>query len=100
MPELGQTGTFYARASSASPGSREKALFQSAYADRLQKNYSNKIATLEKHISHIPILTISRSFYEIGRSYIMLINDKNAVKAFQRLLNRSAQQYTCTKIRT
>jgi TolA-binding protein len=81
--------TFYARASSASPGSADYALFQSAYAAGLQKNYSNKIATLEKLISQYPNSEyIDDSFYEIGRSYIMLNNDNSAINAFQRLLDR------------
>lgn len=81
--------TFYARASSASPGSADYALFQSAYAAGLQKNYSNKIATLEKLISQYPNSEyIDDAFYEIGRSYIMLNNDNSAINAFQRLLDR------------
>lgn len=81
--------TFYARASSASPGSADYALFQSAYAAGLQKNYSNKIATLEKLISQYPNSEyVDDAFYEIGRSYIMLNNDNSAINAFQRLLDR------------
>ncbi len=81
--------TFYARASSASPSAADYALFQSAYAAGLQKNYNNKIATLEKLISQYTNSEyVDDSFYEIGRSYIMLNNDNSAINAFQRLLDR------------
>ncbi len=81
--------TFYARASSASPSAADYALFQSAYAAGLQKNYNSKIATLEKLISQYPNSEyVDDSFYEIGRSYIMLENDNSAINAFQRLLDR------------
>lgn len=80
--------TYYAKAVSLSPNTADYAMFQAAYVAGLQKNYSTKIAKLEKLISDYPTSEYAdNAMYEMGRAYLMMENDAKAISTYQRLLN-------------
>lgn len=63
------------------------ALFQSAYMQGVQKNYTKKIALLQQLISKYPHSEYGDdAMYEIGRSYVMLENGEKTVETYQNLL--------------
>jgi len=79
---------YYDRAASLSPNSGDYAAFQSAYVAGLQKNYTAKIARLEKLINTYPKSEyIDDALYEMGRAYVLLDNDARAISTYQRLLS-------------
>lgn len=70
------------------PGA-DYACFQQAFVQGLQKNYKGKIATLEKLISTFPQSEyIADAMYEIGRSYIMLEDNKSAIATYDNLITQ------------
>lgn len=79
---------YYNKAADASPNTGDYAMFQAAYVIGLQKNYTGKIAKLEKLISSYPKSEhYDDALYEMGRAYLMLENNAKAISTYQRLLN-------------
>lgn len=89
---------YYARASQLSPITGDYAIFQSAYASGLQKNYLAKISRLEDLIQSYPKSEYyDDALYEIARSYIMLENETKAISTFNRLLKAQPQSNLARK---
>jgi len=67
------------------PGA-DYACFQQAFVEGLQKNYQGKIATLQKLIKTFPQSEyLADAMYEIGRSHIMLKDNKSAISTYDEL---------------
>lgn len=67
------------------PGA-DYACFQQGFIQGLQKNYQGKIATLNKLINTFRSSEyIADAMYEIGRSYVMLHDNKSAIKVYDAL---------------
>ncbi len=65
------------------------ALFQQAFIQGLQKNYKGKISTLQKLIKTFPLSEyIADAMYEIGRSHIMLGDNKSAIAVYDELVRK------------
>ncbi|MDR1729683.1 MAG: tetratricopeptide repeat protein [Prevotellaceae bacterium] len=63
------------------------ALFQQAFIQGLQKDYKGKIATLQKLIKTFPMSEyLADAMYEIGRSYIMLGDNRPAIMIYDELV--------------
>lgn len=78
----------YSRAANLSKNTGDYALFQSGYVAGLQKKYSTKISRLTTLIDSYPNSAyVDDALYEIGRSYLMLDNNQEALKAYRRLLS-------------
>jgi TolA-binding protein len=68
------------------PGA-DYACFQQAFVKGLQKNYEGKIATLQKLIKTFPQSEyLADAMYEIGRSYIMLGDNRSAISTYDDLM--------------
>jgi len=80
---------YYEKAATAAPGTGDYSVFQAAYAAGLQKNYLDKIYRLEELLVKYPNSEYAdEALYEIGRSYLMLKNEKMALSSYQRLMER------------
>lgn len=78
----------YARSANLSPNTGDYALFQSGYVAGLQKKYTTKISRLNDLVDTYPNSEfVDDALYEIGRSYIMLDNENEAIRTFRRLLS-------------
>lgn len=78
----------YTRSANLSPNTGDYALFQSAYVAGLQKKYTTKITRLNDLVDSYPRSEfVDDALYEIGRSYIMLNNENEALRTYNRLLN-------------
>jgi TolA-binding protein len=78
---------YYEKAADAAPGTADYSVFQAAYAAGLQKNYLDKIYRLEELLVKYPNSEYADdALYEIGRSYLMLKNEKMALSTYQRLM--------------
>ncbi len=81
--------SFYEKAAFTSPNTADYSIFQSAYVEGLQKNYLNKIYRLEQLLLKYPDSEYGDdALYEIGRSYLMLKNEKMALSTYERLMNQ------------
>ncbi len=70
------------------PGA-DYACFQQAFVEGLQKNYKGKIATLQKLIKTFPQSEyLADAMYEIGRSYIMIGDNKSAISTYDELTSK------------
>jgi tetratricopeptide (TPR) repeat protein len=77
----------YTRAANLSPNTGDYALFQSAYVAGLQKKYTVKISRLNDLIESYPKSEyVDDALYETGRAYLMLNNEREAIKTYRRLL--------------
>ncbi|MEA4974901.1 MAG: tetratricopeptide repeat protein [Paludibacter sp.] len=78
---------FYARSTNLSPNTGDYALFQSGYVAGLQKKYTTKISRLNDLVDTYPNSEyVDDALYEIGRAYIMLGNENEALSTYRRLL--------------
>lgn len=78
---------FYARSTNLSPNTGDYALFQSGYVAGLQKKYTTKISRLNDLVDTYPNSEyVDDALYEIGRAYIMLGNENEALNTYRRLL--------------
>lgn len=63
------------------------ALYRSAVAQGLAKDYASKVKTLQKLISQNPTSSYAeQAYYELGRSYIAQEKNSEAIKAFSDLI--------------
>lgn len=77
----------YTRAANLSPNTGDYALFQSGYVAGLQKKYTTKISRLNDLVNTYPKSEyVDDALYEIGRSYIMLENENEALTTYNKLL--------------
>ncbi len=82
-----QAELMYTRSANLSPNTGDYALFQSAYMSGLQKNYTVKIGRLNNLINTYPKSEyVDDALYEIGRSYIMLNDENEALGVYNKLL--------------
>ena len=80
---------YYSRAVNASPNTSDYPMFQSAYIDGLKKDYSEKIKKMERLIGTYPNSEyVDDALYEMGRAYLMLENNNNAIVTYQRLIKQ------------
>lgn len=78
----------YSRSTNLSPNTGDYALFQSAYVAGLQKKYSTKIQRLNDLVESYPNSAYADdALYEVGRSYLMLNNENEALNSYRRLLS-------------
>ncbi len=64
------------------------ALFQSAYMMGLNKNYNQKISSLEKMLNSYPQSEYGDdALYEIARAYLMLENNTKTIDTYNRLIS-------------
>ena len=77
---------YYDKATEVSPYNGDYAIFQSAYTDGLQKNYSKKINKLEQLLVKYPRSEYGDdALYEIARAWLMLENNVKTIETFDRL---------------
>ncbi len=77
----------YTRSANLSPNTGDYALFQSAYTAGLLKNYSTKISRMYDLINSYPKSEyVDDAYYEIGRSFLMLDNDNEALAVYKKLV--------------
>ena len=77
---------YYDKATEISPYNGDYAIFQSAYTDGLQKNYSKKINKLEQLLIKYPRSEYGDdALYEIARAWLMLENNVKTIETFERL---------------
>jgi len=70
------------------PGA-DYACFQQGFVQGLRKNYKGKIATLKKLINTFPNSEyIADAMYEIGRSHIMLGDNKSAIATYDEMATK------------
>lgn len=70
------------------PGA-DYACFQEGFVKGLRKNYKGKISTLNKLIREYPNSEyIADAMYEIGRSHIMLSDNKSAIKIYDEMMKK------------
>lgn len=78
----------YTRSANLSPNTGDYALFQSGYVAGLQKKYTTKISRLNDLVEAYPKSEyVDDALYEVGRAYIMLNNENEALKSYYRLLS-------------
>lgn len=81
----------YSRAANLSKNTGDYALFQSAYVAGLQKKYSTKISRMNSLVDSYPNSSyVDDALYEIGRAYLMIDNEAEALKTYRRLLATQA----------
>ena len=79
----------YSKVISANARSADYAVYQSGFIKGLQKNYSAKIADMEKVIKTYPNSTYAPSAqYEIGRSYVMQNRYQNAIEEYKTVMTK------------
>lgn len=79
----------YLDAVNASPNTGDYALFQSAYVSGVMKNYATKISRLSRLLTNYPNSEyLDDAMYEMGRAYIMLNNDNDAINIYRQLLKK------------
>lgn len=77
----------YSRAANLSRNTGDYALFQSGYVAGLQKKYSTKIARLNSLVDTYPHSAyVDDALYEIGRAYILINSEAEAMRAYRQLL--------------
>lgn len=68
------------------------ASFQKAFVQGLQKNYKGKVLGLQKLITDYPQSEyLDDAFYEMGRAFVLLEQQKNAIDAYQILISKYPQ---------
>jgi tetratricopeptide (TPR) repeat protein len=78
----------YSRAANLSRNTGDYSLFQSAYVAGLQKKYSTKISRLNSLVDTYPQSAyIDDALYEIGRAYIMINNEAEAMRSYRQLIS-------------
>lgn len=80
---------YYKKAADADKKNSDYALYRTAVTQGLQKEYSDKVKTLQRLISQHPESSYSeQAYYEMGRSYVAQEKNDEAVKAFTELQKR------------
>lgn len=80
---------YYKKAADTDKKNSDYALYRTAVTQGLQKDYSDKVETLQKLISQHPESGYSeQAYYEMGRSYVAQEKNDEAVKTFAELQKR------------
>lgn len=88
----------YSRSANLSPNTGDYALFQSAYVAGLQKKYTSKISRLNDLVASYPNSEfVDDALYEIGRAYVMLNNQGNAITSYSKLLSMQPNSNSARK---
>lgn len=83
---------YYEKAATTDSAHGDYALYRSAIAQGLRKDYKGKIKTLEQLIAQYPASDYTREgYYELGRAYIENNESSKAVKAFDELSQKYPQ---------
>lgn len=83
---------YYAQSIEKGGKNGDYASFQKAFVQGLQKNYRGKILGLQKLITDFPQSDYQDdAFYEMGRSFVLLDQQKNAIDAYQILIAKYPQ---------
>lgn len=84
-----EAGTQYAQASSVDPSLGDYSLFQKGFVQGLQRNYREKIQSLNQLISTYPSSQyVDDALYEQGRAFVQLEDNANAIKRYSLLVER------------
>ena len=79
----------YAEAVALAPNLGDYSLYQKAFVQGLQKDYTGKIASLNHLIDQHPQSQyVDDALYERGRAYVQLENNTQAIASFQELVRR------------
>ena len=88
----------YNEAVAIMPSMGAYALYQKAYVMGLQKNYSGKIAQMDKLISEYPQSPyVTEAYFEKGRAYVLADNEKAAIDAFNTIWNKFPESANARK---
>ena len=80
---------YYKKAAETDKQHSDYALYRTAVTQGLQKDYSEKVATLHKLLSLHPESDYSeQAYYEIGRSYVALEKNRDAIGIFNELISK------------
>lgn len=80
---------FYKKSADTDKQHNDYSLYRAAVTEGLQKDYSNKVETLRKLISQYPESDYSeQAYYEMGRSYVALEKNKEAIKVFNEFIKK------------
>lgn len=80
---------YYRKASETDKSGSDYSLYRTALAQGLQKDYTGKIATLNNLINNHPQSSYAeQAYYELGRAYIELDKNNDAVETFSRFIKR------------
>ncbi len=82
----------YTQSAALQPSFADYAVFQKGFVMGLQKNYTGKVAQMDKLIQTYPDSRyLTDAIYEKGRAYVMLENNPAAIQAFENLLKTYPQ---------
>ena len=88
----------YNQAVSINPSMGDYALFQKAYVLGLQKDYTGKIAQMDRLITDYPESPyLTDALYEKGRAYVLLENTQAAIGTYQQLWDRFPESNNARK---
>jgi TolA-binding protein len=88
----------YNNAISTMPSAGDYSLFQKGIVMGLQKNYTGKIAQMDRLAADYPQSPyLTDALYEKGRSYVLLEDNKAAIEAYQSLCNRFPESNNARK---
>lgn len=80
---------FYAKAAETDKEHSDYALYRSAVAQGLLKDYTGKVETLQRLTRLYPASShAEQAYYEMGRAYVAQDKNNEAVKAFEELVKR------------
>lgn len=80
---------FYAKAAETDKEHSDYALYRSAVAQGLLKNYNGKVETLQRLTRQHPTsIHAEQAYYEMGRAYVAQDKNNEAIKAFEELVRR------------
>jgi TolA-binding protein len=83
---FGEAKSYYTRAGNTDAATGDYSDYQLALVEGLQKNYSGKIAALDRLVSKYPDSPYAiDAIYEKGHAYVLAGNNTQAIKAFNEL---------------
>lgn len=79
----------YAEGAMTDPSQGDYALYQQAFIQGLQKDYTSKVTTLDRMIDQFPQSAyVDDALYERGRAYVQMEQNKQAIASFKELTER------------
>lgn len=83
---------YYRKAGNTHSANADYALYRSALAQGLKKDYKGKVNTLNELVSKYPGSDYTRQgYYEMARAYIEMEENTNAINALEQIINRYPQ---------
>lgn len=79
----------YAQAADTDSGQGDYALYQQAFVQGLQRDYTGKVSSLNRMISQFPQSTyVDDALYERGRAYVQMEKNEQAIASFKELTEK------------